>query len=95
MKGKDLEGNDNPIEEQMAQIITKTTLRETTLQLWQTKWAATSSDKWTRRLIPNICDWLPKKPVDVDFYQTQALSGPTSKELTACCYDKIVEGNHY
>jgi len=51
--------------------------RQTTLELWQRRWAFSTKGQWTRRLIPNVKRWvcraLPQIPLT--FRMTQALSG--------------------
>lgn len=42
---------------------------------WQTRWTASVTGAWTRRLIPNVEPWLKRQHGDLDFWVTQTLSG--------------------
>lgn len=42
---------------------------------WQTRWDQEDKGQWTKKLIPNIEDWICRPYGEVDYFLTQALSG--------------------
>jgi hypothetical protein len=50
--------------------------REETLERWQQEWEEdTSESKWTKRLVPDIRDWVARKHGQTSYHLTQALIG--------------------
>lgn len=50
--------------------------RERTLQIWQAEWTDHSgTGAWTKKLIPNVIDWVKCRHRDIDFFLAQFLSG--------------------
>lgn len=50
-------------------------VKEETLTLWQSRWSADTTGRWTARLIPSIRTWLNRKCGEVNYYLTQMISG--------------------
>lgn len=55
--------------------IQRTTERSSTLARWQRAWQSASGRGWTRKLIPNIREWIGRNHEEVNYYMTQFLSG--------------------
>lgn len=49
--------------------------RNATICKWQEEWRKSDKGKWTRRLIPEIKNWLQRKFGNCDFHLTQMLTG--------------------
>lgn len=65
----------NADKEQKKQVRKEARLR--TLQTWQHRWDENENEecKWTKKLIPDIENWINRKHGDVNFFLTQALTG--------------------
>lgn len=55
--------------------ITKTAARASLLRKWQERWDGADKGLWTKRLIPELRDWVERRHGEVDFFLTQVLSG--------------------
>ena len=49
--------------------------RKNTLDAWQNIWESSSKGAWTRRLIPNVSQWLGRKHGELDHWLSQMLTG--------------------
>ncbi|KAH8312410.1 hypothetical protein KR044_010658, partial [Drosophila immigrans] len=49
--------------------------RRTSLQVWQTRWDATTKGRWTYRLIPRVADWIGRRGGHINFHITQFITG--------------------
>ncbi|XP_076301808.1 uncharacterized protein LOC143219885 [Lasioglossum baleicum] len=53
----------------------KETERQTTMELWQTRWDIATHGRKTHTLIPKISEWIEWGPRTLDFHLTQVLTG--------------------
>lgn len=55
---------------------TKNAERTTTICLWETRWAETTEvAQWTKRLIPNVREWIECKHRSLEYFLAQFLTG--------------------
>lgn len=61
-------------QEQMREV--KERARNNTMRTWQERWAnQTQKAQWTKRIIPDVTDWMKCEHRTGDYYLTQVLSG--------------------
>ena len=54
----------------------KKAVREIILGKWQQKWQEEAhKGQWTKRLIPNLKEWIERKHGETNYYLTQMISG--------------------
>lgn len=51
------------------------TLRQETVEKWQTRWLNEKHGRWTHKLIPDIHVWVNRRSGEVNYFLTQMLSG--------------------
>ncbi|KAL1447444.1 hypothetical protein WDU94_005421 [Cyamophila willieti] len=53
----------------------KDEIKAKTMQEWQARWSVETNGSWTRRLIPNIEQWVLRKHGNITYHMSQILSG--------------------
>ncbi|KAL1448331.1 hypothetical protein WDU94_014008 [Cyamophila willieti] len=49
--------------------------REETIQQWQQRWTAAEESAWTRKIIPQVREWMSRKHGHLSYHLTQILTG--------------------
>ncbi|XP_075213618.1 uncharacterized protein LOC142319830 [Lycorma delicatula] len=50
-------------------------VEDTVVSNWQTAWSSAQAEEWTRRLIPNLKEWLGREKGGLNFHTTQLMTG--------------------
>ena len=58
-----------------SQNVSTDTVREETLQKWQSRWETSETGRWTANIITNVKVWMERKHGETNYYLTQMLSG--------------------